>query len=284
MDRVRIAFHRHAHIVIDAGRTQLELDRDHAAGGFADLEDLEREVVRAQPVWVTGRGALVDTGRQRAHLGDLVGHFLAHQVPAKANLATLTDEELAAIRKHEVIRVEAIARLDALVEPLGRIPAFIGDHPAFAGAGGGSGHGGTTGQRGLGLVGQGAKAHAGDVDRNIKLQRPSGARADHGPGFAFLAIAFDHETGQRSGKKGQVIPMGDLLEQRKAPHPISTEFGLDMDVVHDMGREDGAVADPVHVPGQRGFLCRASVRHFVNPSFRRGGFKCPPCEPVKWFS
>jgi hypothetical protein len=43
---------------------------------------------------MTGRRALVDAGGQRAHLGDLIGHLLAHQVTAEADLAALADEEL----------------------------------------------------------------------------------------------------------------------------------------------------------------------------------------------
>ena len=43
---------------------------------------------------MAGRRALVDAGRQRAHLGHLVGHLLAHQMAAEADLAALADEEL----------------------------------------------------------------------------------------------------------------------------------------------------------------------------------------------
>ena len=40
IDRVRIAFHRHPHVVIDAGGAELELDRDLPVGRLADLLDL----------------------------------------------------------------------------------------------------------------------------------------------------------------------------------------------------------------------------------------------------
>ena len=100
VDAVRVALHRHAHVVIDARRAELELDRDLPVGGLADLLDLEREIVRAEPVGVAGRRALVDAGRQRAHLGHLVGDLLAHQMAAEADLAALADEELAAIGQH----------------------------------------------------------------------------------------------------------------------------------------------------------------------------------------
>jgi hypothetical protein len=51
---------------------------------------------------------------------------------AEADLAALADEELAGIRKLQVMRVEAVARLDARVEPLGRLAPHGRDHAAFA--------------------------------------------------------------------------------------------------------------------------------------------------------
>ena len=126
VDDVRPALRRHAHVVVDARGAELELDRDLVVGRLADLLDLQREVVRAEPVGVAGRRALVDAGRQRAHLGHLLGHLLAHQVAAEADLAALADEELARVGEHQVVRVEPVPALDALVVPLrrvGRAPA-----------------------------------------------------------------------------------------------------------------------------------------------------------------
>ena len=53
---------------------------------------------------MAGRRALVDAGRQRAHLGHLIGHLLAHQMAAEADLAALADEELAGIGKAQMVR------------------------------------------------------------------------------------------------------------------------------------------------------------------------------------
>src|SRR5437879_2526623 len=50
INAVGAGFGRHAHVVIHARRTQLELDRDLPVGGFTDLLDLEREVIGTQPV------------------------------------------------------------------------------------------------------------------------------------------------------------------------------------------------------------------------------------------
>ena len=189
------------------------------------------------------RRALIDAGGKRAHLRHLVGDLLAHQMTAEADLAALADEELASVGKPQMMRIEAVARLDALIEPLDRIAPLVGDHAAFAGAGGRAGHGGAAGKRDLRLVGQRAEAHAGDIDRDVERHRPLGARADHRLGIAFLAIALDDEARQRAGQEGEVVPMRDLLEQREAAHAVAAELGLHMDVVDDLGREDLALAE-----------------------------------------
>src|SRR3984957_13781514 len=134
VDRVGTALYSHAHVVIDARRTELKLDRDLVIGGFADLFDLERQIVRSEPVRVPGRRALVDAGRQRAHFGDLVRHLLAHEVAAETDLAALADEEFASIGDPQMMRIEPVARLDALIEPAFRIAPLVGDHSAFTGA------------------------------------------------------------------------------------------------------------------------------------------------------
>ena len=187
---------------------------------------------------MAGGRALVDAGRQRAHLGHLVGDLLAHQMAAEADLAALADEELAGIGEAQMMRVEAVARLDALIEPVDRIAPLVGDHAALARAGGRARHGGAAGQRDLGLVGQRAEGHARHIDRDVEHHRPLGARADDRLGLAFLAIALDDEARQRAGQESQIVPMRDLLEQREAAHAVAAELGLDVDVVDDLGRED----------------------------------------------
>ena len=52
-------------------------------------------------------------------LGDLLGDLLTHQMPAETDLAALADEELHPVGEHQVVRVEPVATLDDLVEPLG---------------------------------------------------------------------------------------------------------------------------------------------------------------------
>ena len=136
------------------------------------------------------------------------------------------------------MRVEAVARLDALVEPFHRVAPLVGDHAAFARARSRARHGRAAGERDLGFVRQGTKGHARHIDRDIEHHRSLGARADDGLGVAFLAIAFDDEAGERARQEGQVIPMRDFLEQREAAHAVAAELRLDVDVVHDLRCED----------------------------------------------
>ena len=261
VDAVGVGLGRHAHVVVDPRRAQLELDRDLAVGRLADFLDLEREVVGAEPVRVARRGALIDAGGQRAHLGDLVGDLLAHQVAAEADLAALADEELTGIGEPQMVRVEAVTRLDTLVQPFGGITPLVRDHAALARAGRGAGHGGAAGERDLGLVAERAKAHAGHVDRDIELQRPLGLGPDHGLGLALLPIALDHEAGEGAGQKGQIVPGRDFLEQREAAHAVAAELGLDVDVVDHLGREHEALAQAVGVAlGIAAFRLRLSLR------------------------
>src|SRR5437899_6962362 len=139
-----------------------------------------------------------------------------------------------------MIRVEAVARLDALIEPFGGIAALIGDHATLARAGGGPCHGCAPRERDLCLVAQRPEAHAGYVDGDVKNQRTLGARTDDGLGLAFLAIALDDEARERTRQERQIVPAGDLFEQREAAHAIAAEFRFYMNVVDDCGREHEA--------------------------------------------
>ena len=55
VDRIRVAFHGHPHVVVNSCRAQLELDRNLPIRGFADLLNFQRQIVRTQPVGVACR-------------------------------------------------------------------------------------------------------------------------------------------------------------------------------------------------------------------------------------
>ena len=252
IDDVRPALGRHAHVVVHARGAELELDRDLVVGRLPDLLDLQREVVRAEPVGMPRRRALVDPGRERAHLRDLLGDLLAHEVAAEADLAALADEELTGVREHEVVRVEPVPALDALVVPLRREVALRRDHPALPRARRRAGHGRTLRERHLRLERERAEAHAGDVDGDVELDRVlREARAEDGLRLALLAVALDHEPGQRAGHEHELVPVRDPLEHREAAHAVAPELGLHVDVVDDLRSEDPAVAEDVLVGGHQ---------------------------------
>src|SRR5438477_790554 len=135
------------------------------------------------------RRALVDACRKRAHLRDLLRHLLAHQMTAEPDLAALPDEELARVGQHQVMRVEAVAALDALVVPLGREVAFRRNHPALARARRRPGHRRAFRERHLRLERERAEAHTRDVDRDVELERLlREPRAEDGLRLALLAV------------------------------------------------------------------------------------------------
>jgi hypothetical protein len=120
-------------------------------------------------------------------------------VAAEADLAALADEELGRVGEHQVVRVEPVPALDHLVVPLRREVALGRDHPALARAGRRAGHRGALGQRHLRLDRERAEAHAGDVDRDVELDRLlREARAEDRLGLALLAVALDHEARERA--------------------------------------------------------------------------------------
>src|SRR5918911_1390199 len=200
--------------------------------------------------------ALVDAGGQRAHVGDLFGHLLAHQVAAGAGLAALADEDLAGVGLEQVVRVEAVAALDALIVPLGGVFALLGDGAAVAAAGGRAGHGGALGQGDLGVLGERAIAHARDVDRDVQHQRvPGEAGAEHRLRLALLAVALDDEARERGGQEGQVVKLRDLLEHAKAAHAVAADLRLDVDVVDNLSGPDGAA------PHGQGFHVSSALKH-----------------------
>ena len=197
------------------------------------------------------RRALVDPGRERAHLGDLLGHLLPHQVAAEADLAALADEELDGIREHQVVRVEPVPALDALVVPLRRVVALRRDHPALARARRRAGHRGALRERHLRLERERAEAHARDVDGDVELDRLlREARAEHRGRVALLAVALDDEPRERPREEDELVPVRDLLEDREAAHAVAAELGLHVDVVDDLGREDAAPPEDLACAGR----------------------------------
>jgi hypothetical protein len=176
-------------------------------------------------------------------------------VAAEPDFAALPDEELAGVGQHQVMRVEAVPALDALVVPLRREVALGRDHPALPRAGRSAGHRRAPRERHLRLEREGAEAHPGDVDGNVELDRlVREARAENGLRDALLAIPLDHETREGPGQEHQIVPARHVLEDREAAHAVAAELGLHMDVVDHLRRED--LAAPEDGPLRRCGLVR----------------------------
>ena len=245
VDDVRPALRGHAHVVVDARGAELELDRDLVVGRLADLLDLQREVVRAR---ASRDGAPASAGRCPAGSERISATcsvtFWPIRWPPRPTLQPWPMKNSTRVGEHQVVRVEPVPALDALVVPLGRVVALRRDHPALARARRRAGHRRALRERHLRLERERAEAHAGDVDRDVELDRLlREARAEHRLRLALLAVALDHEAGQRARHEHQLVPVRDRLEHREAAHPVAAELGLDVDVVHHLGREDAAVPE-----------------------------------------
>ena len=146
-----------------------------------------------------------------------------------------------------MVGVEAVAALDALVVPFGRVAALVRDHAAFAGTRRRTGHRRTARERGLRFIGQCAEAHTGNVNRNVEHERPLATRSDHGLRFTLFAVTLDDEARERAREEREIVPARNLLEHRKSAHAVTSEFGFHVNVVDHLGGEDRALAEYVFV-------------------------------------
>ena len=157
---------------------------------------------------------------------------------AQPDFTSLSDEELTGICETKMVRIESVERLDALVEPLGGIPPFIGDHTTFSRTGSSTSHRCATSQCGFGLITQGTKTHSRNINGNIKFQGAFGFRANHGFGVTLFPVSLNDEPCQGAWHKSQVIPGRDFFEKGEATHSITSKLGLDMNVVDHLWFED----------------------------------------------
>src|SRR5262249_23708914 len=155
------------------------------------------QVVGAKPIRVAGWRALIDASRQRTHLSHLICDLQTHQMSTQADLAALPDEDFAGIGDPQVVRIEAVARLDALVEPLRRVTTLVRNHPALPRARRRPGQGRAARERDLRLVRERAEAHARDVDWDVEHDWSLCTRTENGLGLALFSVTFDHKAGQR---------------------------------------------------------------------------------------
>src|SRR5699024_328936 len=85
-------------------------------GDFAQFLNLQGQVVRTGPVWVTARRALVDTLGQGPHCSDTFGDLLAQQHSGATWFCTLADDHFNGVGFAQVIWVHPVARGQQLVD------------------------------------------------------------------------------------------------------------------------------------------------------------------------
>jgi len=229
---------RQGDVVGDPRGAHLDVDGHLPFGDFAQLVNLDFQIVRPGPVGMAAGAALVDAHRQIAHAGDPLGDLVAQQHAAAARLGALADDHLEGVRPAQIVRVEAVARRQHLIDQGFRgLPLFLG-HAAVAGGGAGAHGGGGAADGFLGVSAQGAEAHAGDGDGNLQLDgffREAGAQGD--VGIAAFPIAFQGIARDRGAEQGQIVEGGDRALAAEAADLVDAGIGGPLNFGDDLQRK-----------------------------------------------
>src|SRR6516165_3322056 len=170
-DDVGPGLDRELDIVARPRRADLDKDRLLPIGGLAQLLDLYGQIVWTGPIGMAAGTALIDASGQCAHLGNPLGNLLPQQHAAAARLGALADNDLDRLAGAQMARVEAIARRQYLVDEDRRLRPFLLAHAAIARRRAGANGTGAAAERSFGIAAERAKAHAGDGDRDLQLDR-----------------------------------------------------------------------------------------------------------------
>ena len=239
-DHVGAGFGGQADVVEDARGPHLDEDRDLVVGRFAELCDLDHEIVGAEEIRMAARRALIDPRREVAESGDLVGDLRAQKQSAGTRLGPLADRQLDRVGLAEVLDVDSVAAGQDLVNHHARFGPFDVEHAAVAGGGRRTGQPGPSRQRGLGVLRECAVAHAGHHQRYLELDRPACEPcAEQSAGGTGLAIAFQRDAREGAGNEREVVEggPGPGPERTESADAISRQLGLDLDVFDHRGGE-----------------------------------------------
>ena len=261
-DDVGAGVHGELHVVVGAGGADLDVDRLLPVGDLAQLVDLDGQVVGAGPVRVPARRPLVDALGQRAHPRDAVGDLLAEQHSAAAGLGALAEHHLDRVGLAQVVGVHPVARRKVLVDQVFALPALLRRHAAVAGGGRRADLAGAAAERLLGGAGQRAERHAGDGDRDIKVQRVFGVPvAEHDVGVAAFAVALQRVARHRRAEEQQVVEVRQRPFGAPAADVVDAGFGGALDGGDGRPVEGGGLAQARGGPGRR--WCSSSVARGV---------------------
>ena len=148
----------------DPARPELDAYGQAVSGRLAHLLDLDEEIVAAEDVGVTRRGAQVDAVGNAADAGKLGDDLLHHELAAEAGLRTLGDVDLEPVRAVHVVDVPAEPPAEHLEDELARGASLRVAHPALAGVLGDA-------DRALGRCAERPVAHRRDHHRHRELER-----------------------------------------------------------------------------------------------------------------
>src|SRR6202035_5506716 len=228
------------HVEARPCRADLDKDRLFPIGELAQFLDLDRQIVGTGPIRVTAGAALVNPGRQGAHLGDPLGNLLPEQHAAASRLRALANDDLDRLAGAQMARVEAIARRQYLVDEDFRLAALFLAHAAITGRRAGPNRAGAAAERPLGIGAERAKAHSGDRDRDLqfdRLCRETGAERQ--VGGAALAIAFERVARDRGAEQYEVVETRQRAQSAEAADLVEPFIGRALDLSDDLGRKGG---------------------------------------------
>src|SRR6266481_4071263 len=227
-------------IVTWPSRANFDKDRFLPIGEFAQLLDLDCQIVGAGPVRVATGAALVDAGGQGPHLGDPLGNLLPEQHAAASRLGALADDDFDCLAGTQMGRVEAIARRQHLVDENLRFAALFRAHPAITSGRAGANRAGATAERTFGIGAESAKAHSSDRDWDPQFDRlfrkPGAERYIRCTAFA---IPFKWVARDRGPEQYQIVEARQRAQGAEAADLVEAFVGSAVDLGDDLGRKGG---------------------------------------------
>jgi hypothetical protein len=137
-------------------------------------------------------------------------------------------------------RVEAIARRQYLIDEDLRLAALFRAHAAITGRRAGPGRGGAAAQRPLGIGAERAKAHSGDRNGDLQLDRLFGKTgAERHVSGATLAIAFERVARDRGAQQYEVVETRQRAQSAEAADLVEAFIGSAFDLRGDFGGKGG---------------------------------------------
>ncbi len=229
---------RQLDVIHDPRGSHLDVDRLLPIGDLSQLLDLDRQVIGPGPVRMPAGRPLVDPLGQSSHARHTRTDLLPQQHPPTTRLGSLAQHDLDRVGRPQIVRIEAVTTRQALVDQgLGRL-TLLGRHPAIARRCRCPHRTGRSTQGVLGRRRQRPETHAGNRDRDLQLDRPTGEPGtQHGPRRTLLAVSFEWIARRRSGQEDQVIERRQPPLRSHAADVVEPALSGSTDVGHHVAVE-----------------------------------------------